>query len=61
MTGEIKKLPKPLAIVRKFSKQSTEPPAAASIGDQVLEIIDVVKYKIVFSQRPEPISEEVQV
>ena len=48
MTGEVKKLPKAFAILkRKESEQQEE-----------LEIVDIVKHKIVFSQRPEPVSQE---
>src|SRR5579871_3865184 len=49
MTGEVKKLPKALAILkRKESKQQD--------AQEELEIVDVAKYKIIFSQRPEPVS-----
>ncbi|KAF1934665.1 hypothetical protein EJ02DRAFT_179822 [Clathrospora elynae] len=41
MTGECKKLGKPIGVMRKRKK---------------LEIVEVVRYKIVFSARPEPIS-----
>jgi len=47
LTGEVKKLPNPVAIIRK---RNTEP----SQGEE-LEIAEVVYYKIVFSSRPEPV------
>lgn len=67
MTGECKKLAKPLAIVRKKEKQSDEDVDMGGTGgegedeekaskDEELEIVEVVKYRIVFSARPEPIS-----
>lgn len=54
MTGEVKKLPKAFAILkRKESEQAEE-----SEQQEELEIVDIVKHKIVFSQRPEPVSQE---
>lgn len=69
LTGELKKLPKALAVVRR---RATEPSAGAeqqseepggqgnAVADDgkppdALEIAAIVKYKIVFSQRPEPV------
>lgn len=54
LTGEVKKLPKPLGILRK--KSVTELEKAQT--DEQLEICEIVKYKIVFSQRPEPVGDE---
>ena len=59
MAGEVKKLGKPFAIVRKREKGNP-------VGDVVmddendesgeeLEIVDIVKYRIVFATRPEPV------
>ncbi|KAL6711295.1 hypothetical protein ACN47E_005826 [Coniothyrium glycines] len=63
MTGECKKLPKPIGIMRKrqaaeagdvdMSGTAEEEGAAT---EEELEIVEVVRYKIVFSLRPEPIS-----
>ncbi|KAF2839709.1 hypothetical protein M501DRAFT_728279 [Patellaria atrata CBS 101060] len=51
LTGEVKALPKPLAVVRKR--------VVCERGDLVegeeLEVVEVVRFKIVFSQRPEPV------
>ena len=49
LTGEVKKLPKPLAVVRKreASPQDSE--------SEQLEIMDIVYWKVVFSNRPEPV------
>ena len=49
LTGEVKKLPKPLAVIRKRD------PLPASDGSDQLEIMDVVYWKVVFSTRPEPV------
>ncbi len=68
MTGECKKLGKPIGVVRKREKQSDGDvdinmsgviePGEEEKTEQIeeLEIVEVVKYKIVFSSRPEPIS-----
>ena len=51
LTGEVKKLPKPMGIMRKRAKVENE-------GKDELEIVEVVKHKIVFSTRPEPVSND---
>lgn len=48
MSGEIKKLPKPLAVLRK--PQSGE--------EGAVEIVEIVRYKVLFGSRPEPVSED---
>lgn len=49
MTGEVKKLPKPMGIMRKKTGMES--------GQEELEIVDIVRHKIVFSNRPEPVTE----
>jgi chromosome transmission fidelity protein 8 len=61
MTGECKKLGKPLGIARLVAKKGED----ADMGgvdeegegekEEALEIVEVVRYKIVFSSRPEPV------
>jgi hypothetical protein len=51
LTGEVKKLPKAIGIMRR-----KEP--AEDHGPEELEILEIVKHKIVFSQRPEPVGDE---
>ncbi|CAK7268294.1 hypothetical protein SEPCBS119000_002987 [Sporothrix epigloea] len=46
LTGEVKKLPRPLAVVRR--KKANGPD---------LEVVEVIHYKLLFSQRPEPMTE----
>ncbi|KAA8648766.1 hypothetical protein EYZ11_004911 [Aspergillus tanneri] len=48
MTGEVKKLAQPLAVVQK--RQDT------TDGDE-LEIVEIVKYKLLFKSRPEPVND----
>ena len=64
LRGEIKKLPKPLAVVKK---QRVPKPEAATedvmegvetnsgYNNNELEIVELIKYKMVFTSRPEPV------
>ncbi|OJZ87584.1 hypothetical protein ASPFODRAFT_59978 [Aspergillus luchuensis CBS 106.47] len=53
MTGEVKKLPQPLAIVQRRQKEL----GAAADDKEELEIVEIVKYKIYFKSRPEPVND----
>lgn len=64
LTGEVKKLPKALGIVRRRRRRRRQVPDSSSSsgdghqgeeGEQQLEVVEVVKYRIVFSSRPEPV------
>ncbi|KAJ5545031.1 hypothetical protein N7535_006581 [Penicillium sp. DV-2018c] len=46
MTGEVKKLPRPIAVLRK----------RRGSGDEELEVVEIVRYKIFFKSRPEPVT-----
>lgn len=50
LTGEVKKLPNPMAVVRRRVSGTGEVDAE---GEE-LEIVEVVCWKVLFSQRPEP-------
>lgn len=50
LTGEVKKLPKPLAIIRR------KPGTSEEQGQEELEIAEIIRHKIIFSSRPEPVS-----
>ncbi|EWC48809.1 hypothetical protein DRE_00114 [Drechslerella stenobrocha 248] len=55
LTGEVKALPKPLGVLRRKELHSD---AGTIMGGQdgvELEIVDVIRYKIIFSKRPEPV------
>ncbi|KAL2149415.1 hypothetical protein VTH82DRAFT_8066 [Thermothelomyces myriococcoides] len=74
LQGEVKKLPKPVAVLRKRRGGTSEPGAGgvgldewgvgsrgqaeAEAGTEELEVVDIVKWKIVFSSRPEPVGSE---
>lgn len=46
MTGEIKKLAKPIAVVRRREVET---------GNEELEIAEIVYHKLIFAHRPEPV------
>lgn len=54
LTGEVKALPKPLGVLRK--RRTEDGTVVMSGGTEELEIVDVIKYKIHFNKRPEPVS-----
>ena len=64
LTGEAKKLPKPLAVVRRKAPTETEDPSMTDAAGEKdvresadqLEVVEIVKYKLVFSHRPEPVT-----
>lgn len=57
LTGEVRKLPRAMAVVRRRAGAGAGGEgggeAAGEEGD--LEVVDIVRYKIVFSSRPEPV------
>lgn len=63
MTGECKKLSRPVAVVRRYGGEEEMDEADQEMGgvdhrgmgDGELEIQEVVRYKIVFGGRPEPV------
>lgn len=54
LTGEVKKLPKAIAVVRR--RQAGEGEGEGKSED--LEVVEIVKYKLMFSNRPEPVGTE---
>lgn len=54
LQGEVKKLPKAVAVLRR-RVGSTEGGQEGEEEVEELEVAEVVKYKIVFSSRPEPV------
>ncbi|OAG04997.1 sister chromatid cohesion protein Ctf8, partial [Paraphaeosphaeria sporulosa] len=59
MAGEVKKLGKPFAVIKKREAVESEDAVmggaeAASTGEE-LEIVEIVKHKILFATRPEPV------
>ena len=53
LNGEVKKLAKPFAIVGKKKKQQQQQATAGE--EDELEVVDIIKYKLLFSGRPEPV------
>lgn len=57
LTGEVKKLPKPMAVIRRRDTQRDVPmdgQEKSEVEDE-LEIVEIVRWKILFSSRPEPV------
>lgn len=58
LTGEVKKLAKPLAVIQRRQADESIPtttdPDARSENVDDLEVVEIVKHKIIFSSRPEP-------
>jgi chromosome transmission fidelity protein 8 len=48
MTGEVKKLPRPIAVLQK---------RAETVGTEELEVVEIVRYKVFFKNRPEPVND----
>lgn len=61
LTGEVKKLGKPFAVIRKRSSPNEDEGCMEDLNDSgkamedELEVVEVVKHKLVFSTRPEPV------
>ncbi|KAK0626219.1 chromosome transmission fidelity protein 8 [Immersiella caudata] len=59
LMGEVKKLVKPLAVVRGRGRgrgRGKDDGAEVEGGVEELEVVDLVRFKIVFAQRPEPVT-----
>ncbi|KAF4123637.1 chromosome transmission fidelity protein 8 [Geosmithia morbida] len=50
LAGEVKKLPRALAVVRRRQARGDR--------EQDLEVVEIVKYKLLFAGRPEPVGTE---
>ena len=65
LTGEVKKLPKAIAVIRKKKvggvREREEGGMEGVEGEKAdeLEIVEIVKHKILFSTRPEPVGAKV--
>lgn len=53
MTGEVKKLPRPIAVLQR--RNSTTRSSSAEVEE--LEVVEIVRYKILFKNRPEPVND----
>lgn len=53
LTGEVKKLTKPLAVIRRRQVEAVE--EHSTDADDALEITEIIYYKILFASRPEPV------
>lgn len=56
LTGEVKKLPKAIAVISRRENRVLENSAGTYLEEgENLEVVEIVKYKIMFSNRPEPV------
>ncbi|KAF5645031.1 chromosome transmission fidelity 8 [Fusarium sp. NRRL 25303] len=56
LTGEIKKLPKAMAVVRKRENKVISGSGGETLEQgENLEVVEIVKYKLMFPNRPEPV------
>ncbi|KAJ8126595.1 hypothetical protein O1611_g7043 [Lasiodiplodia mahajangana] len=58
LTGEMKKLPRAIAVIRKRPRSEPDVEMANSSSESAqedLELVEIVKYKLMFSHRPEPV------
>ncbi|KAK4458961.1 Ctf8-domain-containing protein [Cladorrhinum samala] len=56
LQGEVKKLPQAVAVVKRRGEGGMEEEQAERSTVEDLEVVEIVKYKIVFSHRPEPVT-----
>ncbi|KAK0674560.1 Ctf8-domain-containing protein [Cercophora samala] len=55
--GEVKKLPSAVAVVRRRRRrQDGDGDGDGGKGEEELEVVEIVKWKLVFSGRPEPVT-----
>ncbi|KAI8947392.1 putative sister chromatid cohesion protein Ctf8 [Xylaria longipes] len=58
LTGELKKLPRAIAVIRKRPGSGPDVEITNSISQSAkedLELVEIIKYKLMFSHRPEPV------
>lgn len=56
LTGEVKKLSRAIAVVRRRESQISEgSKRTVEEKEENLEVMEIVKYKLMFSNRPEPV------
>ncbi|KAI1139531.1 hypothetical protein F5Y05DRAFT_379312 [Hypoxylon sp. FL0543] len=61
LTGEVKKLPRAMAIIKKQANPGEDvhmSDGQSNSTTEELEVVEIVKYKLVFSQRPEPVGSQ---
>ncbi|RMJ28124.1 hypothetical protein PHISP_00978 [Aspergillus sp. HF37] len=67
MAGEVKRLGRPIAVIRRVDASTATSTATAATGTatgrgdneavDALEIVDIVRFKVVFASRPEPVND----
>lgn len=55
LTGDVRKLPKPVAVIRRKGAEGGGDQEGDGEAEE-LEVVEIVKYKLVFDSRPEPVT-----
>ncbi|KAM3545988.1 hypothetical protein ARSEF1564_001081 [Beauveria bassiana] len=56
LTGEVKKLPRAVAVVRRRENRMEYGSGGAHMEEgENLEVVEIIKYKLMFGNRPEPV------
>ncbi|KAK8150519.1 hypothetical protein G3M48_001417 [Beauveria asiatica] len=56
LTGEVKKLPRAMAVVRRRENRMEYGSGGAHMEEgENLEVVEIIKYKLMFGNRPEPV------
>ncbi|POS86035.1 hypothetical protein EPUL_000943 [Erysiphe pulchra] len=64
LTGEVIKLPKAIAVIQKKKNDTKDDSSVVEKDEEIqktrvqLEILDIIKYKILFANRPEPVGNQ---
>ncbi|ATY58684.1 sister chromatid cohesion protein Ctf8, putative [Cordyceps militaris CM01] len=59
LTGEVRKLPRAVAVVRRRENRLEYGSGGAHMEEgENLEVVEIIKYKLIFSNRPEPVGTE---
>ncbi|RKF63714.1 putative sister chromatid cohesion protein ctf8 [Erysiphe neolycopersici] len=58
LTGEVVKLSKAIAVIQKKKSDTKDKSSMIDETCVQLEIVDIIKYKILFANRPEPVSNQ---
>lgn len=60
MTGEVKELGNPIAVIQRRRGAGMDVDvghAAEGVAEDELEIVEIVRYKLLFKSRPEPVND----
>ncbi|OAA54880.1 Chromosome transmission fidelity protein 8 [Cordyceps fumosorosea ARSEF 2679] len=61
LTGQVRKLPRAIAVVRRRQEETGRSSGAGAHAEEEgesLEVVEIIKYKLMFGNRPEPVGTE---